>query len=311
MSHASDLGKRILHASSIETECGWRDHQYATDAWHRPPWRPFLRGTAVHGARQHALSSYMAGDGLPSVKECQQIAASVAEDDAAEREQRGDHVDRDELTAAIDEALPIVEADVRLLLPQTAPMVHAVEETLDVDLGGGWSLVGTLDTRGKDPMTGTGLICDLKTSGKSPGSGAITHSALSLQLSAYALLHEVHFGSIPLIALQYAWTMARGPKAETIGRDGLKVCDLETGKGVGVARVIATQRSAADLDAARKRLRLRIDAEESGWHTPAYSGFMSPCHRCAHWGHEDAAMRCEFVTQIRPSTLGRVKEDDE
>lgn len=309
MSHDTDTNRRVIHASRIESECGWRDHQYAARHWHRPPWVPFLRGSAVHGAREWAIRHYMEAGDLPPVKECQRAAVGVVDARTADDMARGIIYEDEQITEALDEAMPIIEADRRLLLPDTAPQIKAVEETLGVELGGGWVLVGTMDARGVDPMTGTGLLADLKSSAKSPGAAAISHAALSLQLSAYALLHQVHYGSIPMTALQYAWAMKRGPKADTIQRDGLKVCDAEDGSGALVARVIPTTRSARDLDAARKRLRIRIDTEEAGWHTPAQSGFMSPCQRCPHWGHEDPAMRCEFVTEVKPSSLKTTEEE--
>lgn len=307
MSHDTDISARKIHASRVEEECPWRAHQYAAGAWLPPARRPFLRGTAVHEGRHYALKHYMEAGDLPPVAECQGAAVMAAEARNDEDNARGVGLPPEEVTAALDEALPIVAADRALLLPSVAPQVEAVEEPLEADLGGGWALVGTLDARGRDPHTGTGVISDLKTSGKSPGAAALAHAALSTQLSAYSLLHSVHHDGHPLIALHYVWTMARGPKADTIERDGLIVGPLEGGR-VGVARIIPTQRSREDHDALLRLIRVRIDQEESGWHAPVHGGFMSPCQRCWHWGHEDPSQRCGFRPGARPAALAQEEE---
>lgn len=300
MSHA-------IHCSRIEEECPHRAHQYEIRAWQRPPFVPFLRGSAAHAAREWALTRYMEDKELPSIAACQETGATALEIKVAEESERGSLPPTpEEVTEALDVAFPLIEADCRLVLPRIAPHVLAVEEKLEASIGEEWTLTGTLDARGRDPLTGFGTLSDLKTAERSPGDRAVVNAALSLQLSAYSLLHNLHYGTIPVLSLQYVWQMKRGPKAETIEKDNLLVCDLEDG-GVGVARTISTQRSPQDLDAALQRLRVRIDQEKHGWYVPAFSGFLSPCSRCKHWGHEDPSQRCEYVPQVRPATA---KEDE-
>lgn len=291
---------RTLHASRVEAECYFREGQYEARAWLPPQRVPFLRGTAVHGARERALRAYLAEKALPPVEELRDAAINAVATRVSEDEAKGIPTDDADETAALDEAIPIVEADLLLALPEIAPHVLAIEEELTVPVGDtGYTLSGRLDARGKNPVTGEGAIIDLKTGAPRDAQAA---ADLSSQLSFYAILHRHHFGSIPTFALDYVWTMAKGPKAATVERDGLMVAELSDGR-FGVRRRVTTHRSADDLTAALRLLRFRIDSEEAGWHPPAYGGFMSPCSRCVHWGHEDPEQRCPFRPATRPAAV--------
>lgn len=298
---------RKLHASRIESACFWRDRQYETGAWLRQPFVPFLRGHAVHGARHVAFASYLASKALPSMPELFDAAKHAVEDRVEEDGKKGIYTDPADVTAALDAGLPMVEADRILNLEALAPHVVAVEEELEVPVDGtDFVLTGRLDVRGRDPVTGTGAVLDLKTAEKPPGSKAQLAADLSLQLSNYALLHRVHFGHIPTFALDYVTAMAKGPKAETIARDGLRCAPLSSG-GVGVTRRVVTTRGPDDLAAALARLRFRVDLETEGRYPPACSsGLMPECARCIHYSNADPAQRCGFVTTVRtvPNTEG-------
>lgn len=298
MSVATDIGAKILHASRVEQECAYRDHQYATREWLPEERVPFLRGSGAHKGREHALSHYLKHGALPPLSDAQ----GAAEAEIDERHDKSPDLSLEEVESARDAALALVEADYALALPEIAPHVLAVEEEVVVPIGEtGWSLSGRFDARGKDPLTGHGTILDLKTADKSPVAPNLT-AALSSQLTFYAILHKHLHGHAPSFALDYLWTMERGPKKDTIERDGLTVATLASGL-IAVRRRVVTTRTDADLAAGLNRLRYRIDAEEAGWHPPASSGFLGPCQRCRHFGHEDPSMRCSFVPASRPSTF--------
>lgn len=286
-----------FHASRIDSECLYRDAQYRSGAWERVPRVALVRGTAAHSARAWALTRYIEDRELPPLEPCIQTAIDAAETRNEKDAAHGTGLSAEDLTKAIDAALPLVRTDYTLILPQIAPHVRAVEETLEVDLGDGIRLTGTLDARGVDPMTGVGLLPDLKTAEKSPGPQAQDRADFSTQLSLYAALHQHHFGSIPVTALQYVWTMARGPKAATIERDRIQVCDL--GDGVGCARTITTQRAQWDVRAALQLIRFRVDADEAGWAPPHTGNYMPACLRCPHWAHVDETQRCIYRTSQR------------
>lgn len=295
---------RKIHASQVEQECPHRAHLYETREWVPEQRIPFLRGTAAHGAREYALRSYIASKTLPTLGELEERAVCAVEERVEEDEARGVTTQPEWVTAALDEALPIVRADFALAIPEIAPHVLATEEELEVPIDGtSFVLTGRLDARGRNPVTGEGAILDLKTgAGRSPQETA----DLSNQLSNYAILHRHHFGTIPTFALDHVWTMSKGPKKETAARDGLQVCEVDGGadahgqptKLIGVRRRVVTSRSTDDLAAALRVLRLRIDAEEAGWFPPAYGGWGSPCVRCPHWAHADPSQRCIW----RPAT---------
>lgn len=294
-----------IRASSIDRECPWRDHQQATGRWERASTAPMLRGTAVHAARAFAVAAFKETGEVPGLDDLQETARAAVEERASD-ENGMEVVPAAEATAALDEAMPLVEADAALLLPGVVRMAEAAEEPLEADLGDGWSLTGTLDVRGTEPTTKTGIVVDLKTGKKAP---APTVAALSSQLTAYSLLHEVHYGHLPLLSLHHVWVGPKGPTKRTIERDGLLVADLPGCGQVGAARIVSTRRTRWDADGLKLRLRARIDAEEAGWFPPAPSGFMSPCARCPHWAHPDPQQRCEFATEQRPATTAG--EEDE
>lgn len=306
----------VLHASRVESECLFRENKYGSREWLPAQRAPWLRGTGVHGGREYALRAYLAEKSLPPVEEVRTATWEAIETRVEQDNERGMPSDPGDVKDAMDEADLIVRADYALALPEIAPHVLAIEEELTVPIGDtGWTLSGRLDARGRDPVTGTGAIIDLKTGAPRSAQEA---ADLSNQLSNYALLHQVHFGTIPTFALDYVWTMAKGPKADTIARDGLKVCEIDAGvndsgkpvKVCGVRRRVTTYRSADDLAAALKLLRFRIDAEAAGWHPPGFGGFMGPCGRCAHWGHADPAMRCPFRPANRTAGLSTTNEEE-
>lgn len=304
--HANSVATKILHASRVEQECAYRDHQYATREWLPGERIPFLRGAGAHKGREHAIRHFMEHGALPALSDAQDAAATEID----ERVQKSPDLDPEDVSGAIDAATRLVEADYALALPEIAPHVLAVEEEIVVPIGdSGWSLSGRLDARGKDPVTGRGTILDLKTADKSPSNAEAT-AALSSQLTFYAILHAHVYGHAPSFALDYLWTMARGPKADTIERDGLKVATLSDGS-IGVRRRVVTTRMADDMRAGMNRLRYRIDAEEAGWHPPASAGFLGPCARCPHYGAEDPSQRCCFVPATRPASRTSTKESTE
>lgn len=279
--------------------CPYRSHQRERGVWWRESKTYFLRGSAAHDARKWALTRYMTTGELPSIDDCLDCARESIATRNEEEQERGGGLPPELVEAATDEALPIVATDCALVLPEIAPIVTAVEETLETEVAEGVILRGTPDIVGVEPTTGTGIILDLKTAGKSPGKSAEQNAALSTQLSLYAALYYTKHGTFPLHALQYVWCMKKGPKKETIERDGLKTCEVE-GFGVGVSRTITTQRSRADVDAALLRVKYRVDADRNNFHPPANpGGRVSECADCIHWGHEDPTQRCPFVTQTR------------
>jgi hypothetical protein len=289
---------KILHASRVEEECAYRGHQYGVREWLAPQRVPFLRGTAAHGAREYALRCFLDTKGLPSGEDVEAAAVDAVETRVEEDAERGTPTDPAWVTEALDEALPIVRADLALAIPEIAPHVLAIEEEIVAPIDGTeWSLSGRIDARGRNPVTGEGAIIDLKTG--SPRDPQAT-ADLSNQLSNYALLHRFKFGTIPTFALDHVWTMAKGPKPDTIKANGLLVCEVKHGDKTlaGVRRRIVTSRTPDALAAALRLLRFRIDAEEAGWHAPAYGGYGSPCVRCIHFAHEDPTQRCPW----RPST---------
>lgn len=296
MNVATQIAAKILHASRVEQECAYRDHQYATREWLPGERVPFLRGAGAHKGRETALKHFLERGSLPPLHDAQ----GAAEAEIEERIEKSPDLAPEDVEGARDAAVALVEADYLLALPEIAPHVLAVEEEVVVPIGEtSWSLSGRFDARGKDPLTGRGTILDLKTSERSPVAPHLT-AALSSQLTFYAILHNHRFGNVPSFALDYLWLMEKGPKKDTIERDALKVATLSTGL-IAVRRRVVTHRSAGDLAAGMNRLRFRIDAEEAGWHPPASSGFLGACQRCSHFGHDDASMRCPFVPETRPT----------
>jgi len=296
--HAEQVPSKILHASRVESECAFRDRQYATREWIAAERVPFLRGSGAHKGREVALKHYLKHGTLPPLEEAQEAAEAEIE----ERIDKSPDLDPDEVEGAREAAVLLVEADYALGLKDLAPHVVAVEEELVAPIGDtGWSLTGRLDARGTDPVTGRGSIPDLKTADKSPKTPQIA-ADLSLQLTNYAILHQFHHGTIPNFALDYLWLMVKGPKADTVTRDRLAVATLKDGT-IAVRRRVVTTRTQDDLKAGLMRLRFRIDSEEAGWHPPAYSGFMSACQRCPHFAHSEPALRCPWVPASRtPAT---------
>lgn len=292
---------RTIHASGIATDCLYRDHQYRTRAWLRPAWEPFLRGSFCHEARAWALNQYMTEGELPPLPDVLKAGQFGLETKIEQDLERGVlPPDAEQLDEAILEAQQITAADLDLVLPGIAPFVQAIEEPMTADLGDGYVLTGTKDLRAVDPVTGTATIPDLKTKNKSPNAQDVQRAETSLQLTAYALLHRAAYGSIPLHAIDYVWTMAEGPKPETAAKYGIATCKIQTGRKtfrIGCHRRITIHRTAADLRAGLLCIRTLIDADKAGFHYPAFlmSGIVSPCASCEHAGNEDHAQRCPFI----------------
>lgn len=298
--------------------CIYRSEQYERGLWIRPPWRPFLRGQACHAARSWALTRWLEDKELPKLEHVFDTLGEWVETEAETLGERGLEVSPEEVTAIVDEAVPITEADYRLNLPVIAPTTVAVEEHLTMDLGEDVVLDGRVDHRGVEPSTESQVITDLKTTKKSPGSQAAVSAALSLQLSLYDALVWHHFGSIPLHSLNYVWVMKRGPSKAVAKRDRIRVQPIHGGvdaqgknlTAYACARTLTTQRSATDIQAALRRVRMRVDSKRHHWFPPAYSGGFAPeCARCPHWGHEELDQRCPWVPETRPMEAAQKEEE--
>lgn len=302
------MSEIVIHPSGADKECAYRDHEVAEGRWAPKAFIPYLRGTAAHGARRWALTRFMEDGELPPLNDVFDAATAEAEIRNSEDEQKGQGLSPEEVRSAIDQARPIVATDYELAMPMIAPHVTHIEETLKISLGEGVFIEGTPDLIGVDPLTGTATLPDLKTTENSPGAAAIINAALSVQLSLYSAMHLGTYGSIPLHALDYIWSMVKGPKAKTKDRDGIQTCEIPHGvdeKGspktvVGCRRVIPVQRTRDDIDTALLRVRFIVDAERNNFYPHAQSKFLSPCARCAHWGHPDPNERCPWVPQTNP-----------
>lgn len=293
-----------VHPSSADGgDCPYRDRQYEVGEWVRAPKPYFMRGTMVHGARQWAVSYAQAQGDMPPeddvIESGREHGKLRQEEDAAKGVAP---LEPEDFAEAFDEAVPLIQTDYRLVLPRVAPHVVAIEEKLEADLGDDIILTGTVDLRGRDPVTETSTLDDLKTAAKAPGKDAVLRAALSPQLSLYAALLAAHGHGIPRMSLTYVWSMKRGPSDASIEKLGLRVTKLPFDL-VGVSRTIPTTRSRADINAALHRVRIRVQREREGIYPPATaSGITIPCMTCEHWGAGDPSQRCPFSPEERPAT---------
>ncbi len=287
-----------FHASGLSTECGYKWHMYETRRWLRPAWAPFMRGTFVHAARAWALAHYANLGELPEPHMCIEAGVQGLDVRLEEDAEKGTPFPTDAERAAVHmEASPLVVADRLLVLPKIAPHIIAAEETVEVDIGGGHTLTGTFDARSVDPVSGTGVVPDLKTKVKTPSKPDLAEARRSLQLAAYALLHKERFGNIPLHAIDFVWASPKGPNAKTkADRPTLTTMPIEVDgrKMVGAHQRVTIQRTPDDLKVVLRWLRFRVDALEAGWHPPAFQGYNSPCARCEHAGNDDLQQRCPW-----------------
>lgn len=296
---------RKIHASQGELgDCSHREEMYRSGRWQSQPKPYFIRGKAVHLAREFALWAYLEHGELPALPAVTEKAVADVEaldEEIDDREPWRRPATSEEMTEGIDAALPLIAGDYELALPKIAPSVEAVESFAELPIEDFDAvLVGSCDIRGRDPATRTALILDLKTAAKNPGVSAQVKADTSQQLSLYAVIHNALFGEIPMHCLDYLWPGKRKPKAV----DGVDVLEFDRPMPGDVKyamrRVVTTTRSAADLDAAVRRLRVKMDAVKHGWFPPApTSGITSPCAGCFHRANKDPEQRCEYVADVR------------
>ena len=296
---------RKVHASQAELgACPHREEKKRLGDWQSQPKPYFIRGKAVHYGREFALSTYLKHGELPSLGAVTEKAVGdveAAEGEIDDREPWRRESTEEELTEGIDSALPLIAGDYALALPTIAPHVEAVESFGELELEGfAAMLVGSCDIRGRDPMTKSATILDLKTSAKNPGTAAQTKADTSQQLTMYAVIFREAFGEMPTHCLDYLWPGKRKPKADP----DIAVHEFKDTQPGGVKfvmrRVVTTSRSAADIDAGLRRLRVKLDAIKHGWYPPApTTGITSPCSDCYHRANPDASQRCEYNPDIR------------
>ncbi len=307
---------RKIHASYGEMgPCPHLEEQRRLGKWQSQPQPYFIRGKAAHFAREFALTMFIQHGELPSLAHVEEKAVGdteAAEDEIDDREPWRRRSTEEELTEGIDAALPIIRADYAIGIPTIAPFVDAVEDFGEMGLTDDAGepidavLVGSCDVRGHDPVTGTPTILDLKTTKSNPGAAAQAKADMSQQLSIYAIMHRAVTGKIPIHCLDYLWPGKRKPKS----MDGVTVHEFKTPQPGDVKlvmrRVVTTSRSASDLDAAMRRLRVKLDAIKYGWFPPApTSGMISPCASCWHRANPDPEQRCEYVPDVRSSEVQR------
>jgi hypothetical protein len=304
-----------VHVTELDWfyECAYRySRQKVVGDWPETNSRPFMRGRAVHKAREHALlhfSGQIEGQedkkgSWPTYEELVQIgrerlALDLGGDMAPfdtelndyfwEEPDTGKKVPMEEI---VDEVDPYVRFDVEHILPrfEGAEMV-AVEERWhilieDDDLQDTYELTGKLDLLVREPVSGRLVNHDLKTGSK------ITQEAADLtpQLSGYSAGIHAQYGEYPLHALGSPRFLKRCPKEVKPGSVVEQIHDDLW----GVYETISTDRGPEHVAAFLSRLKMVLQMREQGWFPPAKGGFMSPCQRCPH-AFAEGSQACPYT----------------
>lgn len=300
-------GERI-HVTGVDRwlECGYRAEQYRRRAWVEPARPETVRGRGVHAAREYALKAVLAGKDLPSVEACEERAHSEVAEAFKTAADVADDALLSQMDAVADEARLYARADRLGVLPDLAPHVIEVESTIELPiqgdgLTGRYVLTGRPDAIARSPIDGRLSVPDLKTSKYAPSPATVNTST---QHSLYSALVESKHGSRPVHSIDHVRILKTKPRAALAPNQRL----VDLGTGSAVVTKIPTDRDAADVGAALRRLRFVLDAREQGFAPPAAAAFMSSCHRCPHRGAQDSQQRCPWVPATR---AGEETESDE
>lgn len=301
-----------VHVTELDWffECGYRwSRQHVSGDWPETNSRPFMRGRAVHAAREHALLSWggkvegVEGGKWPTLEEMKEIGrqrvlldmgGEMAPWDAELEDYFAEMPGGTCTLGSLEQEIePYLRFDVEHVLPRyAAAELVAVEERWHIpidapDLTELYVLTGKLDLLARDPLSGRLVNHDLKTGAR------VTQEAadLSPQLSGYSAgIHHL-YGEWPLHALgsprflkQCPSALKPGAIAEQLGEDLW-----------GVYETVSTDRGPADVAAYLERLKVFLSMREAGWFPPAKGGFMSPCQRCPHAFEADSVMACKYT----------------
>jgi len=306
-----------VHVTEVDWfyECAYRwSRQKVIGDWGETNSRPFMRGRAVHHAREVALTNFAGAvpegeDPLcekghwPSFEELKRAGMARLEMDLG-----GDHAPFDDKTGdycwiepdtgevvpfseLMEEIEPYIEFDRNNILPRFEKAdIVAVEERwyLPIQseaLKNDYVLTGKLDLLVREPVSGRLVNHDLKTGARITQKDA----DLSPQLSGYSAGIQAKYDELPLHALGSPRFLV-GPPRNT--GPGAVVEQLENGMW-GVYETVSTDRGPDDILAYLKRLAMFLEMREHEWFPPAKGGFMSPCARCPH-AFADGEERCDY-----------------
>lgn len=279
--------------------------------WPETNTRPFMRGRAVHAAREYALTTWkgsaekVADRKWPTFEELKEIGRSticlgLGGDSAPWDDDLGDHFweepdtgEKVPLHELEKEVEPYVRFDVEHVLPRYEHLeIVAVEERWhipieDDELKDDYVLTGKIDLLVRETASGRLALHDLKT-----GTKIQQHAAdLSPQLSGYSAGVHTLFGEWPLHALGSPRFLKKCPKDI---RPGSVVEQIDDDLW-GVYETVTTDRGPNDVAAYLKRLKMVLQMREAGWFPPAKGGFMSPCQRCPH-AFGKGEQHCEYTS---------------
>jgi hypothetical protein len=308
-----------IHVTEVDWfyECGYRySRQKISGDWPETNSRPFMRGRAVHKAREAALHYFDAAETVANVREWptfeelaqmgrELIVQDLGGEDAPwdpELEEHfwtepdsGTKVPLSELEREIE---PYIRFDLEHVLPRFESLdIVAIEERWhipieDPDLSLPYVLTGKIDMLVRETASGRLANHDLKTGAKISQEFA----DLAPQLSGYSAgIHQL-YGEWPLHALGSPRFLKSEPRGELRPGSVVEEIEVQGEKLWGVYETVTTDRGPEDVSAFLERLKMFLFMREEMTYPPAKGGFMSPCARCPHAFAAEERLRCPYAS---------------